>query len=100
MTTAATNVFLGRNDTMLGVCEAIGNDFGFNPLWLRLAFALPMAFVPMWSIGAYLLLGAVVMLARLIVRSAKARPGEVVQLPASAEREETVEANRALALAA
>ena len=35
-----------RNDTILGVCEAIGQDFGFNPLWLRLAFIAPIFFAP------------------------------------------------------
>ena len=30
-----------RNDTILGVCEAIGQDFGFNPLWLRLGVHRP-----------------------------------------------------------
>ena len=49
-----------RNDTILGVCEAIGQDFGFNPLWLRLAFVAPVFISPMYAIGAYLLLGAVV----------------------------------------
>ena len=36
-----------RNDTILGVCEAIGRDFGFQPLWLRLAFIVPLFFAPM-----------------------------------------------------
>ena len=49
-----------RNDTILGVCEAIGQDFGFNPLWLRLAFGAPVFISPMYAIGAYLLLGAIV----------------------------------------
>ena len=30
MTAKTTNLML-RNDTILGVCEAIGQDFGFNP---------------------------------------------------------------------
>ena len=49
-----------RNDTILGVCEAIGRDFGFNPLWLRLAFVLPVFIAPMMAIAAYLGLGLVV----------------------------------------
>ena len=49
-----------RNDTILGVCEAIGQDFGFNPLWLRLAFIAPMFFAPTAGIAAYLGLGAIV----------------------------------------
>ena len=49
-----------RNDTILGVCEAIGQDFGFNPLWLRLAFIAPIFFAPYAAVGAYLGLAAVV----------------------------------------
>lgn len=49
-----------RNDTILGVCEAIGQDFGFNPLWLRLAFIAPIFFAPTASIAAYLGLGLIV----------------------------------------
>ena len=49
-----------RNDTILGVCEAIGQDFGFNPLWLRLAFVVPVFLSPMYAIGGYLALGAIV----------------------------------------
>jgi len=49
-----------RNDTILGVCEAIGQDFGFNPLWLRLAFVVPVFISPMYAIAAYLVLGAIV----------------------------------------
>jgi phage shock protein PspC (stress-responsive transcriptional regulator) len=67
-----------RNDTILGVCEAIGQDFGFNPLWLRLAFIAPIFFAPALSIGAYLGLGVVVAATRLLVRDRK--PAEVSQL--------------------
>ena len=49
-----------RNDTILGVCEAIGRDFGFNPLWLRLAFIVPVFLAPMYAIAGYLALGAIV----------------------------------------
>jgi phage shock protein PspC (stress-responsive transcriptional regulator) len=49
-----------RHDTILGVCEAIGQDFGFNPLWLRLAFIGPVFFAPTIAFAAYLGLGAIV----------------------------------------
>jgi phage shock protein PspC (stress-responsive transcriptional regulator) len=49
-----------RHDTILGVCEAIGQEFGFNPLWLRLAFIAPVFIAPMAAIAAYLALGAIV----------------------------------------
>jgi phage shock protein C len=53
-----------RSDTILGVCEAIGQDFGFNPLYLRLIFAGLFYFNPPLVIGTYLALGAGVALAR------------------------------------
>ena len=53
-----------RNDTILGVCEAIGQDFGFNPLYLRLAFAGLFYLGPLMVIATYLALGAGVALAR------------------------------------
>ena len=46
-----------RNDTFLGVCEAVGREFGINPNWLRVAFAPLILVSPMTAIGAYLLLG-------------------------------------------
>jgi phage shock protein PspC (stress-responsive transcriptional regulator) len=49
-----------RHDTILGVCEAIGQDFGFNPNWLRLAFIPPMFVSVTATVAAYLALGAVV----------------------------------------
>jgi phage shock protein C len=60
MTTTNQTPLPLRNDTLLGVCEAIGQDFGFNPLWLRLAFIPGMFFSATWTIAAYLGLGAVV----------------------------------------
>ena len=60
-----------RNDTILGVCEAIGQDFGFNPLWLRLAFIAPLFFAPYWTFAAYLGLGLVVASTRWLVKDKK-----------------------------
>ena len=53
-----------RNDTILGVCEAIGEDFGFNPLWLRLAFIAPLFWQPAMTVAAYVALGLVVAASR------------------------------------
>ena len=50
MENETTNLFR-RRDTFFGICEAVGQDFGFNPLWLRLAFVAPLFFFPVqaWS---------------------------------------------------
>lgn len=68
-----------RNDTILGICEAIGEDFGFNPLWLRLAFVAPLFAAPMLTIAAYLALGVVVAASRYLV------PRRTVAIEAPAE---------------
>ena len=53
-----------RGDTLLGVCEAVGEDLGFNPTWLRLAFAVLLMWNPEVVVACYLGLGVVVALTR------------------------------------
>ena len=68
-----------RAHTILGVCEAIGEDFGISPYWLRIPLAASVLLSPLWAIGAYLALGGVVLLSRLLFpmpKLAKARIGE------------------------
>jgi phage shock protein PspC (stress-responsive transcriptional regulator) len=65
MPNANTNLLL-RNDTVLGVCEAIGQDFGFHPNWLRLTLASLFYFFPLGVIGSYLGLGVAVAFTRWI----------------------------------
>ena len=55
-----------RSHTILGVCEAIGEDFGFNPVFLRIPFAASVIYSPMLSIAVYLALGAVVFASRML----------------------------------
>ncbi|WP_308517042.1 PspC domain-containing protein [Sphingomonas flavescens] len=57
-----------RSHTILGVCEAIGEEFGFNPVYLRIPFAASVIYSPMMAIAAYLLLGLGVLAARLLVK--------------------------------
>lgn len=76
------NVFT-RSDTLLGVCEAIGSDFGFNPLWLRLAVIPAIFFWPAETIIGYLALGLVVLASRLLFpvpRQTVTAPGEAMSL--------------------
>ena len=74
MTAQAKDNLLLRNDTILGVCEAIGRDFGINPNWLRVAFCAPIYWNPMLVIGAYLGLGVIVAVSRF------AFPDRVVEI--------------------
>jgi len=53
-----------RSDTILGVCEAVGQDLGFHPNWLRVPFAALILWNPVVIIASYLLLGAVVAVTR------------------------------------
>jgi len=69
MPSANTNLVL-RNDTILGVCEAIGQDFGFHPNWLRIALASLVYFAPAAVIGGYLALGVVVAVSRWVAPDA------------------------------
>ncbi len=61
---ASLRSIIARDDTVLGICFAIAEDFGFNPFYLRVMLAV----VVLWSlpaaIGAYAALGAVVAVSR------------------------------------
>jgi phage shock protein PspC (stress-responsive transcriptional regulator) len=73
--TAAPAADLAKHqDNLFGVCAAIGEDFGFNPLWLRIAFACGLLFSLEGVIAAYAALGMVVLLSRLIAPKPKAKP--------------------------
>ena len=69
---------IARDHTLLGVCEAIGEDFGFNPMFLRVPFAALLLLSPTMVIATYLALGVVVFLTRWISpnprQAAEARP--------------------------
>jgi phage shock protein C len=62
-----------RSHTILGVCEAIGEDFGFNPVFLRVPFAAVVLYSIPLAIGAYFALGGVVLLSRLLFPRPKAK---------------------------
>ena len=60
-----------RSHTILGVCEAIGEDFGFNPTFLRIPLAATVLYSPTYAIGMYLGLGLAVLASRLLFPKAK-----------------------------
>jgi phage shock protein PspC (stress-responsive transcriptional regulator) len=55
----------------LGVCEAIGEDFGFNPIFLRIPLAASVIWNPVIALGTYFGLGAIVLASRLLFPKAK-----------------------------
>ena len=62
-----TPSLLTRDDTFFGVCQALGEDFGFNPLWLRLALGGLLFWNPVAVISAYLVAGVLVAAIRWFV---------------------------------
>ena len=88
MTAQTTNLVL-RNDTILGVCEALGQDFGIHPNWLRLAFCAPIYWNPVLVCSVYLGLGLIVAATRFAlpdrtvsVIEGDATPAEIFHEPA------------------
>ena len=63
----AQSSLIARDDTFLGICEGLGEDFGFNPLYLRIALGVSLIASPVAAVAAYLGLGVVVMATRLLV---------------------------------
>lgn len=59
-------------DNLLGICNALGEDFGFNPLWLRLSLGAAFVIQPVGVVIAYLALGLVVLVSRIAFPSRRA----------------------------
>ena len=76
-----------RSHTIFGVCEAIGEDFGFNPVLLRVPFAASVLWSPLMAIGAYFALGAVVLLSRLLFPRPKSESTAAAEQTAAANEE-------------
>ena len=76
-----------RSHTILGVCEAIGEDFGFNPVFLRIPLAASVIWSPLVSFAAYLTLGAVVLASRLLFPKTSAVEAEAKAQPAPANEQ-------------
>jgi phage shock protein C len=65
--TDTLNTLIRRDDTFFGVCQAIGDDFGFNPNWLRVGLAIPVIFNPWMSVAIYGAMAGIVVVSRLLV---------------------------------
>jgi phage shock protein C len=80
-------------DNLFGICNAVGEDLGVNPLWLRLVFASTFIFAPVAVIASYFALGGFILFARLVFpKPRKVRESAaVVALPTNARSEEPVE---------
>lgn len=69
-----------REDTMLGVCEGLGEELGVPPTLLRIAFAVGLFWNPLAMIAAYLTFGIALALFRRAFppcRAAAAAPAAI-----------------------
>ena len=78
-----------RSHTILGVCEGLGEDFGFNPIFLRIPLAASVIWNPMIAIGTYFALGAIVLASRFFFPKAKAEAPATEQPAAAAANEQS-----------
>ncbi|WP_380875300.1 hypothetical protein ACFB49_04100 [Sphingomonas sp. DBB INV C78] len=101
---AAQPSLFRRPDTFFGACEALGQDFGFNANWLRVALGVVVLFNPMAAISAYLAIGVIVLASRLIfparARRRAAEAPAVAVLPAAPQAAQIEREEPELAVAA
>lgn len=97
MALPSSNLFK-RDDTLLGICEGLGQDLGINPTWLRLVFLPSLFFFPAQTIAAYLLLGVIVLTARtLFPVPAVTANQEMVEMQSISEPDATIQTQLPLA---
>lgn len=65
--------FITDERNLLGVCAALGHDFGFNPLLLRLVFGISLLWNPEAVIIAYACAGAFVLVSHLLFPGSRAK---------------------------
>ena len=84
-----------RPHTILGVCEAVGEDFGFNPVLLRIPFAAGVLWSPTMVLAIYFAVGAAVLASRLLFPKAKSVSADVPAREVRAANEQREMANAA-----
>lgn len=80
MQTSQPSVF-ARDHTILGVCEAIGEDLGFNPILLRVPLSVCLFFNPWAVVATYAALGVLVAFTRLVAPNPKTVAAEAAPAP-------------------
>lgn len=65
MQTSQPSVF-ARDHTIFGVCEALGEDLGFNPVFLRVPLAVCLLLNPWAVVATYAGLGILVAFTRFV----------------------------------
>jgi len=84
-----------QTDTLFGICQAIGEDFGFDPFYLRVALIAVLFFSPTAMLGTYVALGVTVAASRWLFPKPKAAANvEAMALTVSAESPAEIELER------
>lgn len=60
-----------RDHTIFGVCEALGEDLGFNPVFLRVPLAVCLLLNPWAVVATYAGLGVLVAVSRILAPNPK-----------------------------
>ena len=76
---------LFRDDTFLGICEALGEDFHFNPLYLRVTLGVLLLWNPAIVVGSYLAAGVAVAVSRFVSPNPRIAAAPAIQSPADAK---------------
>lgn len=79
--TATTGNLFTRDDTMFGVCEALGEDLRFHPNYLRVILAVLLLWNPTVVVAAYVGAALLVLATRLIWPSRRTRQAAVDPQP-------------------
>jgi phage shock protein PspC (stress-responsive transcriptional regulator) len=77
-----------RSHTIFGVCEGIGEDFGFNPTFLRIPLAASVIASPTWAVITYLVLGVIVLASRLLFPASKPAASAAAPEPVAANEQD------------
>lgn len=97
---SAPQSLFARNDTMFGVCEALGEDFGFNPLFLRISLGVLLLWNPVLILSSYAAAGVAIALSRWLFPTARRAAAQAdasgdvatpAMLPAPRTRAETAD---------
>lgn len=94
-------LFGQKPDSFFGVCEAVGEDLGFSPFYLRVALLVLLIFSPVATIAAYAMLAIAVAATRWAFPKPRPMtdPARVEARVASERPEEVVEGERELVAA-
>jgi len=77
---------------IFGVCRRLGDDFGFHPNILRVALAIGLVFSIEGVVAAYVAMGVIVLVSRLLAPEAKRSAPVRQDVAAPAAPRETVRA--------